>query len=750
MYDLDMIKKVYNDIPKKIDKIKQSTKQPLTYTEKILFSHLSMDNTPKPVRGSAYNNYYPDRVAMQDATAQMALLQFINSGKQKTAVPATVHCDHLIRGEKGAKKDQSVALQENKEVYEFLESASEKYEIGFWAPGSGIIHQILLENYIFPGGMIIGTDSHTVNGGGLGMISIGVGGADAVDVMAGEQWELKMPEIIGVELTGNLSGWAAPKDVILKLAGILTAKGGTNKIIEYFGDGAAKLSATGKATICNMGAEVGATTSIFPYDETMAEYLQKTNRSPVADMANRIKSYLQADQAVLAHPEKYYDRVIHIDLSELAPHINGPFTPDAARETCEFTTAAKELGYPQVADDVLIGSCTNSSYEDFTAVANILDRARAKGLSLKSNLWVTPGSESIRQICEKEGILARIEQAGGKILANACGPCIGQWNRQKKEGKNSIVTTFNRNFAGRNDGNPQTHAFITSPELATAIALKGDITFDPENDELVNDKGKKVSLKAPNKTVLPDYNFPMVTQQTHEKKYNGRIQVDDDSDRIQLLTPFKPFKKSNFKNMKLLVKTTGKCTTDHISMAGLWLKYRGHLENISDNLLLGAENAFYKEKGMALNQETNEYERIAFIGKYYKKRKINSVIIAEDNYGEGSSREHAAMEPRFLGVKVVIAKSFARIHETNLKKQGILALTFKNPIDYDKIEERDQFSIKTIDQIEPGKDVEIELHHEKNATETIVTSHTYNQQQLDWLRAGSALNVIRQKNTRKG
>ncbi len=743
MYDLDMIKKVYKQLPERIDAIKARENKFLTLSEKILFGHLASLPDQHPDRGKEYNYYKPDRVAMQDATAQMALLQFINSGKQTTAVPTTVHCDHLIRGEEGAETDNKVALAENREVYDFLESASQKFEIDFWPPGSGIIHQILLENYIFPGGMVIGTDSHTVNGGGLGMIAIGVGGADAVDVMAGEPWELKMPEIIGVKLTGEMFGWTASKDVILKLAGILTAKGGTNRIIEYFGEGAKTISATGKATICNMGAEVGATTSIFPYDETMSKFLSVTNRKEVAKMAWEIQEYLQADQEVLENPEAYYDQVIPIDLSQLKPHINGPFTPDAARVISTFKKSAEEMKYPVKASAVLVGSCTNSSYEDFRAVANILQQAKNKGLALQTDLWVTPGSESIRKICEKEGILAIIEQAGGIILSNACGPCIGQWKRKKSMGKNAIVTTFNRNFAGRNDGNPRTHAFITSPELATAIALKGEITFDPENDWLTNAKGDTVQLKFPDREVLPDYTFPKISPKKSDEK-GTEISVAEDSDRIQLLEPFDPLKPADFLDMRLLVKIKGKCTTDHISMAGLWLKYRGHLENISDNLLLGAENAFYKEKGLALNQETKEYERIAFVGKFYKKRDINSVIIAEDNYGEGSSREHAAMEPRFLGVKAVIAKSFARIHETNLKKQGVLALTFADSGDYDKIKENDRFTIAGIANITPANTIGVEITHDNGKTDTIITNHTYNEKQIEWLKAGSALNVIRQ------
>jgi len=742
MIDFEIIQNFYLQFPGKIDSTREKIKKPLTLTEKILFAHGKYQQVP--IRGNDFCQFTPDRVAMQDATAQMALMQFINSGKSQTAVPTSVHCDHLIMAEKGADQDNLVAKEENREVYNFLESASGKFGIDFWSPGSGIIHQILLENYIFPGGMIIGTDSHTVNGGGLGMISVGVGGADAVDVMVGESWELKMPEIIGVKLTGKLSGWTSAKDVILKLAGILTAKGGTNKIIEYFGEGCETISCTGKATICNMGAEVGATTSVFPYDQSMSDFLKTTNRKEIADLANGISGCLKADIEVINTPTKYYDQVIEINLSELQPHINGPFTPDAARKISSMKKAVKDLNYPEKASVVLIGSCTNSSYEDFTAVANILAEAKKKGLNLQTELLVTPGSESIQQILEKEGIIDIIEQAGGTILSNACGPCIGQWNRKKKAGKNSIITTFNRNFVGRNDGNPRTHAFITSPELATAIALSGKITFDPENDFITNDMGIEIKLQEPIKEFLPKYNFPKISPK--KNSIDAEIKIADNSNRLQLLTPFSKMKSADFDDLKLLVKTKGKCTTDHISMAGMWLKYRGHLENISDNLLLGVENFYYKEKGMTLNQEIEEYDRISFVAKYYKKQNINSVIVAEDNYGEGSSREHAAMEPRFLGVKMILAKSFARIHETNLKKQGILAVTFTNPDDYKKIKETDSFKVIDIADITPGKTLYVELIHKSGKKDLLEVYHTYNEKQIQWLKSGSALNVIREKN----
>jgi aconitate hydratase len=741
MYDSKIIKEVYSNLPEKISSIKKQFGQPLTLSEKILFAHASHKISQLPVRGKDYCMFEPDRVAMQDATAQMALLQFINSGKEHTAVPTTVHCDHLVRAESGADLDLKEAINKNREVYDFLQNTCRKFEIGFWPPGSGIIHQILLENYIFPGGLIIGTDSHTVNGGGLGMISIGVGGSDAVEVMAGESWELKMPEIIGVELVGRLSGWASAKDVILKLTGILTAKGGTNKIIEYFGAGAASISCTGKATICNMGAEVGATTSVFPYDKKMSGFLKITNRKEAAEMADEISEYLRADIEVLQSPEKFFNRVIRVNLAHLKPHINGPFTPDAARTIGTFGNIA--AGYPEKASVVLVGSCTNSSYEDLTAVANILKEAQKKGLKLKSEFIVTPGSESIKELCRKNGILEIIEQAGGKIMANACGPCIGQWNRNPVNEKNSIITTFNRNFAKRNDGSPLTHAFITSPELATAIALSGKITFNPEVDFLQNDVGVNVKLSAPGKDELPATSFNEVVLSSNAGEKVGEIRVAEDSNRIQLLKPFPEFQTEDYKDMKLLVKARGKCTTDHISMAGVWLKYRGHLENISDNLLLGAKNAFYSEKGMTKNHLTQNYEKISLVAKHYKMKNINSIIVAEENYGEGSSREHAAMEPRFLGVKMVLVKSFARIHETNLKKQGVIGVTFKNKDDYEKIMEDDSFGIPDIKLIKPGADIELEISHSNGTKESILVNHTYNMKQLEWLKAGSALNVIR-------
>ncbi|MBN2281606.1 MAG: aconitate hydratase [Candidatus Marinimicrobia bacterium] len=741
MIDFEIIKNFYTQFLKNIDVLRQRINRPLTLTEKILYVHSALPTDP--VRGRDFCFFYPDRVAMQDATAQMALLQFINSGKNQSAVPASVHCDHLILAEKGASEDIMNALQENHEVFEFLESACNKFGIDFWPPGVGIIHQILLENYLFPGGMIIGTDSHTVNGGGLAMIAIGVGGADAVDVMAGEPWELKMPKIIGVRLTGKLSGWASAKDVVLKLAGILTAKGGTDKIIEYFGEGCATLSCTGKATICNMGAEVGATTSIFPYDKSMSEYLKITNRDQIADIADSLSQDLQADDEILHNPEDYFDDVIEIDLSELKPHINGPFTPDRAHEISAMKKIAVEEKYPKKVSAVLIGSCTNSSYEDFSAVAEILKDAQEKGLTLKTGLLITPGSESIRHICEKEGLFATIKEAGGTLLSNACGPCIGQWKRPAKSGKNSIITTFNRNFAGRNDGNPLTHAFITSPELATALALNGKISFDPDKDTMTNDLGIEIKLSPPQKKQLPASPFPVSVPK--RQKDDCEIKIDKNSTRLQLLASFPEMSPGDFDALKLLVKIKGKCTTDHISMAGLWLKYRGHLENISENLLLGAHNYFIREKGLTLNPETGEYEPIAFVAKYYKKKNISSIIVAEENYGEGSSREHAAMEPRFLGVKVVLAKSFARIHETNLKKQGILAVTFANKDDYKKIKETDTFRVSNIELLTPDQPLFIQIGHKNGKKDFIELRHSYNPLQAEWFKAGSALNYIRKR-----
>lgn len=742
MYDIELIEPVYKRYPLKLAEIKKKFKQPLTLTEKILLTHCPEKLKKLPERGKDYCRFQPDRVAMQDATAQMALLQFLNSGSIATAVPTSVHCDHLIVAESGAVRDLATALYENREVYHFLESASQKFGIDFWPPGSGIIHQILLENYIFPGGMIIGTDSHTVNGGGLGMIAIGVGGADAVDVMIGESWELKMPKIIGVELTGCLSGWASAKDVILKLAGILTAKGGTNAIIEYFGEGASSLSCTGKATICNMGAEVGATTSIFPFDPKMLNYLKITNRDQVAEKANKIADSLQADNEVLQNPENYYDQVIRINLSELRPHINGPFTPDDAHTVGNFKSIITEKNYPEKASAVLVGSCTNSSYEDLSAVADILKQASEK--KFQTEFIVTPGSESIKKLCENAGILKIIKDAGGKIMANACGPCIGQWKRKDNHGKNAIVTTFNRNFSRRNDGNPQTYAFVTSPELATAIAISGNIGFNPEKDTLTDDQGKPFKLVAPKKSELPPVNFP---DAIIEKQHNSATQilVKKNSDRIQLLVPFSPFDPKDFQKMKLLIKIKDKCTTDHISMAGSWLKYRGHLENISNNLLLGAENAFSPKKGKAKNPFSCDYETIAELAKEYKKRGISSVIIAEENYGEGSSREHAAMEPRFLNVKMIIAKSFARIHETNLKKQGLLATTFSKKEDYQLIKEDDYFAIPDVDSIKPDEPLAVNIFHKNGEKESILVNHSYNHEQILWLKAGSALNALRNK-----
>jgi len=689
---------------------------------------------------------------MQDATAQMALLQFINSGKSKTAVPTTVHCDHLIRSDSGAEKDLKNALGENREVYDFLQSASGKFGIGFWQPGSGVIHQIILENYAFPGGMIIGTDSHTVNAGGMGMIAIGGGGADAVDVMAGLGWELKIPKIIGVKLTGQLKGWASAKDVILKLAGILTAKGGTNAIIEYFGDGAKSLSCTGKATICNMGAEVGATTSIFPYDEKISNYLIATGRERVAKAADKIQKYLQADEEVYLSPENYYDRVIEINLDNLKPYINGPFTPDKACELSKFADIVKEHDFPENIDVGLIGSCTNSSYEDMSRVASITKQAQEKGLAAKAEYIITPGSERIRQICEKDGILEGLENFGGIVMANSCGACIGQWNRHNTypERKNSIVTSFNRNFAKRNDGNLNTYAFIASPEIVTALVIAGNLTFNPETDTLKNRNGDEVKLEAPKGDELSKYGSYSDAELSgfippaNDGK-NIQIIVNKDSDRLQLLEPFEPWNGNDFLDLFLLIKVKGKCTTDHISMAGAWLKYRGHLDNISNNLLMGAVNNFSGKTNCVKNRITGKYQPVSQVARDYKKRGISSIIVAGENYGEGSSREHAAMEPRHLSVKVVLVKSFARIHETNLKKQGILAIVFQNKNDYDCIREDDSISVVGLQDFMPGKPLKIIIKHKNGEADTILAEHSYNEQQIGWFKAGSSLNLIRKK-----
>lgn len=748
VFDLDLIKKVYQELPEKVKTAKQIVGRPLTLTEKILYAHLSGPYSAPYKRGQDYVDFAPDRVAMQDATAQMALLQFMTCGRDKVAVPSTVHCDHLIQAKSGAKEDLETALQTNKEVYDFLASISNKYGIGFWKPGAGIIHQVVLENYAFPGGMMIGTDSHTPNAGGLGMVAIGVGGADAVDVMAGLPWELKMPKLIGVKLTGKMSGWTSAKDVILKVAGILTVKGGTGAIIEYFGEGAESLSATGKGTICNMGAEVGATCSIFAYDQKMAEYLKATGREEVAAMANEIKEYLRPDPEVYANPAAYYDQIIEINLSELEPHINGPYTPDLAWPISQFAKAVKENGWPQKLEVALIGSCTNSSYEDISRSASLAKQAIEKKLTTRAEFTITPGSEQVRYTIEKDGFLDIFAKIGGVVLANACGPCIGQWARHIDDPnrKNSIITSFNRNFAKRNDGLAATHAFVASPEIVTAFAIAGDLTFNPLTDKLVNNDGEEVMLDEPTGVELPPKGFSVEDpgyQAPAEDGSKVEVIVDPNSNRLQLLQPFAPWEGTDLKGMKLLIKAKGKCTTDHISMAGPWLKYRGHLDNISNNMLIGAVNYFNDKTDSVKNQLTGEYGSVPATARAYKAAGIGSVVVGDENYGEGSSREHAAMEPRHLGVRAIIVRSFARIHETNLKKQGMLALTFADKADYDKIQEDDTIDIIGLTEFAPGKPLKAVLHHKDGSSDEIVLNHTYNHQQIEWFKAGGALNVIR-------
>ena len=747
VYDIDMLRSFYSNFPKRVDAAREQVGRPLTLAEKILYAHLYEESDICPFRrGEDYVNFRPDRVAMQDATAQMALLQFMNAGKSQSAVPATVHCDHLIQANMGAKTDIATATQSNSEVYDFLKSVSDKYGIGFWKPGAGIIHQVVLENYAFPGGMMIGTDSHTPNAGGLGMIAIGVGGADAVDVMTGMEWELKMPKLIGVKLTGSLSGWASPKDVILKLAGILTVKGGTNAIIEYFGPGAASLSATGKATICNMGAEVGATTSLFPFNLNMATYLRATGRDDVAEWATAVSDYLEADMDVQAQPDSFYDRVIVINLSELEPHINGPFTPDAATPISEFATKVKENGWPRKMEVGLIGSCTNSSYQDLSRAASIARQAAEDKIPVAAPLIINPGSEQIRYTAERDGILGDFEQIGATVMANACGPCIGQWKRHTDDNtrKNSIVTSFNRNFAKRADGNPNTHAFVASPELTLALTIAGDLCFNPLTDTLKTADGREVKLKEPEGTDFPPKGF--------EVKDNGyvaptgkdaEVVINPGSNRLQVLKPFAAWDGKELIEMPLLLKAEGKCTTDHISMAGPWLRFRGHLENISDNMLMGAVNAFNGKTNSVLNQLNGKYEAVSAVAKQYKAKGISSIVVAEENYGEGSSREHAAMEPRFLNVKVILAKSFARIHETNLKKQGMLALTFADKDDYKKVREEDKISIVGLKEFAPGKPLTTILYHADGTEESFAVNHTYNELQIKWFKAGAALNAAR-------
>ncbi len=743
-----MFETFYKSFSKKVDAAKNKFGRPLTLTEKILYAHLFYENELKDYKhGEDYVNFKPDRVAMQDATAQMALLQFMNAGKKKAAVKSSVHCDHLIQAYKGADIDLPEAEKVNKEVYEFLQSVAAKYGIDYWKPGAGIIHQVVLENYAFPGGMMIGTDSHTPNAGGLNMAAVGVGGADAADVMSGMEWELKMPKIIGVKLNGKLKGFASPKDIILKLAGILTVKGGTNSIIEYFGEGTLSLPATGKSTVCNMGAEVGATTSIFPFDNHTADYLNATGRKDIAALAEQYKEYLKADDEVLNNPEKYYDKVIEIDLDNLSPYVNGPFTPDAASKVSEMAAKVIENNYPDKIEAALIGSCTNSSYQDLGRAANLLEQAVAKNIPLKAELIINPGSILVLETAKRDKIIDTFKNAGAVIMTNACGPCIGQWKRitDDNERKNTIVTTFNRNFAKRADGNPNTYAFIVSPEMAVAYAISGRLSFNPEKDTVKAKYGNDVMLTAPSWDALPKEGFVKCDKGLITPPENGddiTVKIDASSSRLQILKPFAKWDGNDIIEADLLIKTKGKCTTDHISMAGPWLKYRGHLENISDNMLMGAVNAFNNETNKVKNNYTHEYAAVSATAKYYRDNKNGSIVAAEENYGEGSSREHAAMEPRFLGVKAIIAKSFARIHETNLKKQGMLALTFQNKDDYNLVQEGDLISITGLKDFAPNKELIVTLKHSDGKTDTFKVNHTYNIQQIEWFKAGSALNNL--------
>lgn len=751
VFDLDMITKFYNGYSQKVAAARKVVNHPLTLTEKILYAHLWRGNADSAFeRGKDYVDFAPDRVAMQDATAQMALLQFMQSGRTKVSVPSTVHCDHLIQAEVGAAPDLSRAKSQNKEVYDFLASVSNKYGIGFWKPGAGIIHQVVLENYAFPGGMMIGTDSHTVNAGGLGMVAIGVGGADACDVMAGLPWELKFPKLIGVKLTGKLSGWTSAKDIILKVAGILTVKGGTGAIVEYFGEGATSLSCTGKGTICNMGAEIGATTSIFGYDSKMEHYLRGTGREEVAALANTVAQDLTGDEEVYANPEKYFDQVIEINLSELEPYINGPFTPDLAWPISKFAAAVKTNNWPEELEVGLIGSCTNSSYEDITRAASVAKQASDNGIKAKAEFTITPGSEQVRYTVERDGYLTIFEDMGGVVLANACGPCIGQWARHTNDPakKNSILTSYNRNFAKRNDGNANTHAFVASPEITTALAIAGSLTFNPITDYLTNQKGEKIKLKEPEGIEMPAKGFAVEDAGFQAPADDGsgiQVIVSPTSDRLQILEPFAPWNGSDLTGLKLLIKAKGKCTTDHISMAGPWLKYRGHLDNISNNLLIGAINIFNDKTNLVKNQLNGSYGPLPETQRAYKNAGVGSVIVADENYGEGSSREHAAMEPRHLGVKAVIVKSFARIHETNLKKQGLLGVTFANKEDYNKIQEDDTIDIIGLKTFAEGKPLEVRLLHSDGTTDSFPVNHTYNDQQIEWYKAGGALNIIRRE-----
>lgn len=748
VFDLDLIKKIYAEMPAKVDAARKLVGRPLTLAEKILYAHLYNPLSTAYERGKDYVDFAPDRVAMQDATAQMALLQFMTCGREKVAVPSTVHCDHLIQAKVGAEVDLKTAIDTNKEVYDFLSSISNKYGIGFWKPGAGIIHQVVLENYAFPGGMMIGTDSHTPNAGGLGMIAIGVGGADAVDVMAGLPWELKMPKLIGVKLTGKMSGWTSAKDIILWVAGKLTVKGGTGAIVEYFGEGADSLSATGKATICNMGAEIGATCSLFAYDAKMSAYLKGTSRTEVAEAADKVIDYLRPDAEVYATPEKYYDELIELNLSELEPYINGPFTPDLATPISKMKEAVEANGWPAKLEVALIGSCTNSSYEDISRSASIVKDAVSKGLKANSEFTITPGSELVRYTIERDGFIKEFSNVGGVVLANACGPCIGQWSRHIDDPnrKNTIITSFNRNFAKRNDGLAGTHAFVASPEIVTALAIAGSISFNPLTDTLTNEKGEQVTLAEPSGFELPPRGFEVDDPGYQEPAKDGsgvQVIVSDDSKRLQLLAPFAAWEGTDLKGLKLLIKAKGKCTTDHISMAGPWLKFRGHLDNISNNMLIGAVNFFNEKTDNVKNQLTGEYGPVPATQRAYKAAGIGSVVVGDENYGEGSSREHAAMEPRHLGVRAILVRSFARIHETNLKKQGMLALTFADKADYDKIQEDDSIDILGLSSFAPGKPLTLVLNHKDGSSDTIVANHTYNEQQIEWFKAGGALNVIR-------
>ena len=747
-FDLDLIRKVYDLLPGKVAAARSLLGRPLTLGEKTLYSHAYETPTKGYTRGHDYVNFSPDRVAMQDATAQMALLQFSTCGRDKVAVPSTVHCDHLIQAKTGAQQDLATALDVNKEVYDFLSSISNKYGIGFWRAGAGIIHQVVLENYAFPGGMMIGTDSHTPNAGGLGMIAIGVGGADAVDVMAGLAWELKMPKLIGVKLTGKMSGWTSAKDIILKVAGILTVKGGTGAIVEYFGEGAESLSCTGKATICNMGAEIGATCSMFAYDEKMADYLNGTNRAEISELANKVKDDLRSDKEVYENPEAFYDQLIEINLSELEPYVNGPFTPDLATPISQMAAAVKEHGWPDEVEVALIGSCTNSSYEDISRSAFIARNAMGKGLKAKSEFTITPGSEMVRYTIERDGMLATFDQMGGIVLANACGPCIGQWARHVDDPnkKNTIITSFNRNFAKRNDGLSSTHAFVASPEIVTAIAIAGSLSFNPLKDKLKNDKGEEVMLDEPQGYEMPPKGFDVKDPGYEAPAADGskvQVIVSPTSDRLQLLAPFAAWDGTDMMGLKLLIKAFGKCTTDHISMAGPWLKFRGHLDNISNNMLIGAINAFNMETNTVKNQLTGVYGAVPDTARAYKAQGLGSIVVGDENYGEGSSREHAAMEPRHLGVRAILVKSFARIHETNLKKQGMLAITFADKTDYDKIQEDDNIDIIGLTHFAADVPLTLLLNHKDGTRDSIKVNHTYNDQQIEWFKAGGALNVIR-------